>query len=120
MKITNILGRSNSPVKNQFIIYDGSKVYFQSYSTLIAVFDSKAKTLRVNERYINEKGSCKIYDCHIATATTRKYFDIFTRNYCKGWQGDFKFLSKIDDIKGESFAYQCAQKMKPTSHYYGY
>ena len=120
MKITNILGRSNSLVKNQFIIYDGSKVYFRSYSTLIAVFDSKAKTLRVSKRYIEEKGANKICDCHIATATTRKYFDIFTRKYCKGWQGDFKFLSKVDDIKGESFAYQCAQKMKPTNPNFGY
>lgn len=120
MEIKNILGRSNSPVKNQFVVYDGSKIYFQSYSTLIAVFDSKAKTLRINKRYISEKGGGKLRDRHIATATTRKYFDIFTRKYCKGWQGDFKFLSVIDEKKAESFAYQCAQKMKPTSERYAY
>lgn len=120
MKVENILGRSNSPVKNQFIIRDGTKIYFQSYSTLIAVFDRKTCAMRINADYMSEKAHRKMHDCSIATATTRKYLDIFDRKYCEGWQGDFKFLRSSDSKASERFYWDCAMRRKPTSPAYGY
>lgn len=67
MQVSNMLSHKGNKVANQFIIeYDRFTTY-QSYSTLIAVYDHKNDTLYLDE----EKYS----------VTTSKYTNIFIEQY---------------------------------------
>lgn len=47
MLVSNMQSRNGNPVPNQFILSDGAKVTFQSYSSHIATVDMKNKTIEL-------------------------------------------------------------------------
>lgn len=53
LKVYNMLSDRGNPVANQFVIHDGhnSKVYFQSYSSLIAEYDYLDGRLTLGRRF---------------------------------------------------------------------
>lgn len=65
MKIENMKSTKGNKVANQFIIEFGNYTAFQSYSTLIAVYDHENDTL-----YLDEKKY---------SVTTSKYTNIFIK-----------------------------------------
>lgn len=67
MKVSNMLSTKNNKVVNQFIVEFCNYTAFQSYSTLIAVYDHKNDTLYLDE----EKYS----------VTTSKYTNMFIKQY---------------------------------------
>lgn len=67
MKIENMKSTKGNKVANQFILEFGNYTAFQSYSTLIAVYDHKNDTL-----YLDEKKY---------SVTTSKYTNIFIQEY---------------------------------------
>lgn len=67
MKIENMTSNKGNKVANQFIIAYGNFIAFQSYSTLIAVYDSKNDTLYQDENFYSR--------------TTSKYLNIFINCY---------------------------------------
>ena len=68
MKIKNMeSSRTGRPVPNQFIAENDGKVYFQSYSSLIAVYDGTTLTLGIDWDY---------------SVTTLKYLYEWMREYC--------------------------------------
>lgn len=67
MKVSNMLSTKGNKVANQFIIEFGNYTAFQSYSTLIAVYDHENDTL-----YLDEKKY---------SVTTSKYTNIFIEQY---------------------------------------
>ena len=67
MQVSNMLSYKGNKVANQLIIEYGNFTAFQSYSTLIAVYDHKNNTLyQDKERY---------------STTTSKYLNIFINYY---------------------------------------
>ena len=75
MKVKNMISKkTGKAIPNQFIITDGNKTYFQSYDTIIAVFDSFDLTLDNNaENY---------------SRTTSKYLAQFIYTYyVASWYG---------------------------------
>lgn len=77
MKIKNMTSIKGNKVTNQFIIEYGNFTAFQSYSTLIAVYDHKNDTLYQDENFYSR--------------TTSKYLNLFI--------GEFSPLtiSKVDN-----------------------
>lgn len=67
MKIENMTSTRGNKVANQFIAEFGNYTAFQSYSTLIAVYDHKNDTLYQDENFYS--------------VTTSKYLNIFIREY---------------------------------------
>lgn len=67
-KVKNIINNNGNPAVNQFVITDGDKVFFQSYDSMVAMWDKKARKLYVT-RYWDY------------SATTRKHFYIFLNDY---------------------------------------
>lgn len=67
MKIENMKSNQGNKVANQFILEFGNYTAFQSYNTLIAVYDHKNDTL-----YLDEKKY---------SVTTSKYTNIFIQEY---------------------------------------
>lgn len=67
MQVSNMLSTKGNKVANQFIIEFGNYTAFQSYSTLIAVYDNKNDTL-----YLDEKKY---------SVTTSKYTNMFINEY---------------------------------------
>lgn len=67
MKIENMKNTKGNKIANQFIIEFGNYTAFQSYSTLIAVYDPENDTL-----YLDEKKY---------SVTTSKYTNIFIKQY---------------------------------------
>lgn len=67
MKIENMKSNKGNKTTNQFIIEFGNYTAFQSYSTLIAVYDHKNDTL-----YLDEKKY---------SVTTSKYTNMFIKQY---------------------------------------
>lgn len=67
MKIENMKNTKGNNIANQFIIEFGNYTAFQSYSTLIAVYDHENDTL-----YLDEKKY---------SVTTSKYTNIFIKQY---------------------------------------
>lgn len=67
MKVLNMLSTKGNKVANQFIIEYDKFTAFQSYSTLIAVYDHENDTL-----YLDEKKY---------SVTTSKYTNIFIKEY---------------------------------------
>ena len=67
MKIENMKSTKGNKVANQFIIEFGNYTAFQSYSTLIAVYDHENDTL-----YLDEKKY---------SVTTSKYTNMFINEY---------------------------------------
>jgi hypothetical protein len=63
MKVENMYGVNGNKVANQFIIRDGNKITFQSYTTVIAIKENGLVTL--------DKNSWNY------SATTSKYRNIF-------------------------------------------
>lgn len=63
MQVKNMTSNKGNKVANQFIIEYGNFTAFQSYSTLIAVYDSKNDTLYQDEYYYSR--------------TTSKYLNLF-------------------------------------------
>lgn len=75
MKVYNMKSKkTGKAIANQFIIIDGNKIYFQSYDTIIAVFDAFDLTLDNNaENY---------------SKTTSKYLAQFIYTYyVNAWYG---------------------------------
>ena len=70
--------RSGREVANQFVIEAGREVIFQSYRSVCAVYNRYNKTLTLGEDWNR-------------SATTRKYFWQFMRNYIY-WDIDLKEL----------------------------
>lgn len=67
MKIENMKSNKGNKVANQFILEFGNYTAFQSYTTLIAVYDNKNDTLYQDENFYSR--------------TTSKYLNIFIREY---------------------------------------
>lgn len=67
MKIKNITSPKGNKVANQFILEYGNYTAFQSYSTLIAVYDNKNDTLYQDENFYSR--------------TTSKYLNMFIEQY---------------------------------------
>lgn len=67
MKVSNMLSTKGNKVANQFIIEYGNFTAFQSYSTLIAVYDNKSDTLYQDENFYSR--------------TTSKYLNMFINEY---------------------------------------
>lgn len=67
MKVINFTSNAGNKVANQFVITDGSKRTFQSYSSIIATIDDgpQSREVILDPRY---------YDY---SATTMKYLKIF-------------------------------------------
>lgn len=73
--------RSGREVANQFVIEDGERWVFQSYSTPIASYNTKTRVCRVN------------YDYFDYSVTTSKYFNQFVNEYID-YDVDTKALKK--------------------------
>jgi len=67
MKIENMTSTRGNKVANQFILEYGNYTAFQSYSTLIAVYDHKNDTLYQDENFYSH--------------TTSKYLNLFIEQY---------------------------------------
>lgn len=67
MKVTNMLSHKGNKVANQFILEFGNYTAFQSYTTLIAVYDSKNDTMYVDEKRYS--------------VTTSKYLNLLIKQY---------------------------------------
>lgn len=67
MQVSNMLSTKGNKVANQFIIEYDRFTAFQSYSTLIAVYDHENDVMYTDK----EKYSC----------TTSKYLNMFIREY---------------------------------------
>lgn len=67
MKVSNMLSHNGNKVANQFIIEYGNFTAFQSYNTLIAVYDSK------NDVMYQDKEQYSV--------TTSKYLNMFVNEY---------------------------------------
>lgn len=67
MKVSNMKSNKGNKVPNQFIIEFGNFTAFQSYSTLVAVYDSKNDTLYL--------------DSQKYSMTTSKYTNMFIKEY---------------------------------------
>lgn len=61
--------RSGRPVANQYVMASGNTVLFQSYESLIAIYDKESCTLTLG----------KDWDYSV---TTMKYLNQFLREYC--------------------------------------
>ena len=74
VKVQNMISpRSGNEVANQFMIYSGSSVYFQSYSTVIAKKDFNGKvTLDPNYAYSATTGKYRNEFLREGIAETRK------------------------------------------------
>ena len=67
-KVKNIINNNGNPAVNQFVITTGDKVFFQSYDSMVAMWDKKARKLYVTSYWDY-------------SATTRKHFYIFLNDY---------------------------------------
>ena len=67
-KVHQLINNNGNPASNQFVITAGSHTFFQSYDSVIAVWDGKDRKL-----YITYKWDY--------SATTRKHFYIFLNDY---------------------------------------
>lgn len=67
MKVSNMLSFKGNKVHNQFILEYGNFIAFQSYSTLIAVYDHENDTLYQDENFYSR--------------TTSKYLNMFINEY---------------------------------------
>lgn len=67
MKIENMTSNRGNKVANQFILEFGNYTAFQSYSTLIAVYDHENDTLYQDENFYSR--------------TTSKYLNMFVNEY---------------------------------------
>ena len=67
MKIRNMLSSKGNRVANQFIVDFKHITVFQSYETVIAVYDYQTATLYQDEEYYSK--------------TTSKYLNMFIRAY---------------------------------------
>ena len=62
MKVRNMMSeRTGREVSNQFIIEDGGKVYFQSYSTIIAMKQAGKITIDTNAENYSRTTSKYLY-----------------------------------------------------------
>ena len=68
MKVRNLENRQGRNVVNQFVIFDGDKIYFQSYESLVAVWNEKTCKLKLGRDWDYSR-------------TTVKYLKIFTDYY---------------------------------------
>ena len=81
--------RSGEPVKNQYSIELIDCVAFQSYDTLIAIYDKSADRLTVGRRYD-------------FSVTTSKYLGVWLRENVPGWAATARRLggrSQSDTIR---------------------
>lgn len=67
MKIKNMTSNRGNKVANQFILEFGNYTAFQSYTTLIAVYDSKNDTMYVDKKHYS--------------VTISKYLNMFINEY---------------------------------------
>lgn len=67
MKVSNMKSNKWNKVANQFIVEYGNYTAFQSYTTLIAVYDHKNDTLYQDENFYS--------------VTTSKYLNIFIKEF---------------------------------------
>lgn len=87
LKVRNVKGNSGRKVANQFIIENNGNVYFQSYQSLCAKYDRKAKKLTVGR------------DC-ICSRTTSKYLYQFIEEETRIYGVDRKIILETMN-KGE-------------------
>lgn len=66
LRVENLRSRKGLAIVNQFVITDAEKVTFQSYESVIAVYDNNILTLGKNWNY---------------SITTRKHLYHFIREY---------------------------------------
>ena len=85
IKVNNMQSRNGNLVPNQFVIYQGQNVFFQSYKSVIAKLDKNNKlTLDVNK-----------WDYSI---TTLKYLYSFIEEF-KGFRPNKKSLNQLIEEK---------------------
>lgn len=77
-KVYSLEGRTGEAVRNQYVVETGRQVVFQSYNSVCAVYNRDTRTLTLGEDWNR-------------SATTRKYFWQFMRNYVY-WDIDLKEL----------------------------
>ena len=69
MTIANLKSpRSDRPVANQFVAYDGRHTYFQSYNSLVCTIDGNAQTITFGRDWNYSR-------------TTSKYLRVFMNEY---------------------------------------
>ncbi len=79
-KVYSLEGRTGEAVRNQYVIEMGRQLVFQSYNSVCAVYNRDTRTLTLGEDWNR-------------SATTRKYFWQFVRNYLPTyWDVDLKEL----------------------------
>lgn len=74
---------------NQFVIINGNIVAFQSYKTIIAIYDKDTRNLQISNKWNFSR-------------TTSKYFYQFLRDYCSIYistKKDFEFYLKENGIE---------------------
>lgn len=67
-KVQQLINNNGNPAANQFVIKAGEKVFFQSYDSVIALWDKKRRKLFITH----------LWDYSV---TTRKHFYIFLNDY---------------------------------------
>ena len=77
-KVSNIIGHAGNEVKNQFEITTPEGVYFQSYSSVIALKPNDGSPIKLDENYYNY------------STTTSKYRNIFLNDDSKGIEAGIK------------------------------
>ena len=81
MRVENIENRDGRKVVNQFVLYDGNKVVFQSYESTIIEVDMAEKTIKVGADYNYSR-------------TTSKYRNMFFEDYTR-----FKGLATLKGLE---------------------
>jgi hypothetical protein len=67
-KVQQLINSNGNPAANQFVIKSGDKVFFQSYNSMVAMWDKEKRKLYISHYWDYSN-------------TTRKHFYIFLRKY---------------------------------------
>jgi hypothetical protein len=67
-RVHQLINNNGNPASNQFVITDGDKVFFQSYDSVVAMWDKTNRRLFVTGKWDY-------------SVTTRKHFYIFLNDY---------------------------------------
>ena len=88
MKIQQLINDKMNPATNQFVIFDGNKIYFQSYQTTIARYDVVTNELVLSKDWNYSR-------------TTTKHLNIFLREYTNYYISSSKEIK--ENIKNKTF-----------------
>lgn len=86
-KVRQMTSSKGNFVPNQFIIYTNKGIYFQSYQTIIACYDTVRKNL-ILDNYT-----------HDMSRTTAKYFYIFVNDYTSYNGHNIHPLTCVKDVR---------------------